>query len=155
MFWYSSLIMIDAPHLLIWICGFLTFTGWGLILSTIILTIMMFYWKYSKKLNLMKLIDAIVYLSFLSHLFFTRGIFKYYFVFHVPLILIWFCFHFQTKSENIQTKKIFFILFISISIFIIILPRYLYLLLILGILIYLLLVHRSTSHYNIPEKEVV
>ncbi len=129
--WYSFLIQFGAPYWLIYILGFLTFTFIGIVLIEIIAMFMLFKWKRNGSLTWLNFLDLIVYTAFMSHLFFPRGVYKYYFTFHVPLVILWFCFHFKEKlMDNDFLRKSGLLLFISVSFIILIFPRMYYLILI-------------------------
>ncbi|MFW9877317.1 MAG: hypothetical protein ACFFG0_29865, partial [Candidatus Thorarchaeota archaeon] len=138
-FWYDFLYNLKAPYIIFWIFGFLNFTYIGIIILEIVITYMVYYWHKKNILNWVKFFDIIIYSSFLSYLFFPRGLYKYYFSFHVPLIVLWICFHFGYKLSNINLKRTNWILIITlISIIFMLLPRTFYLVLIWIIFFYIL-----------------
>ena len=129
--WYSFLIQFGAPYWLLYILGFLTFTFIGILLIEIIAIFMLYNWGRKDSLDWLKFLDLIVYTAFMSHLFFPRGVYKYYFTFHVPLIILWICFHFKDKLvDNDFLRKLWLFLFISVSFVILIFPRIYYLIII-------------------------
>ena len=129
--WYSFLIQFGAPYWLLYILGFLIFTFIGILLIEIIAMFMLYNWGKKGSLDWLKFLDLIVYIAFMSHLFFPRGVYKYYFTFHIPLVILWICFHFKDKLEdNDFLRKLWLLLFISGSFVILIFPRMYYLLII-------------------------
>lgn len=129
--WYSFLISLGAPYWLLYFVGFLNFTLLGIFIVEIVSLYFIYYWNQNKTLDWLKILDLIVYIAILSHLFTSRGVYKYYFTFHVPLIVLWICFHFyeslEAKSSN-RTKYLF--IFITISLIVLFIYRLIYLLLI-------------------------
>ena len=135
-YWYSFLTALGFPNWLLYIVGFLTFTFIGIIILEIIIVILLHYWYNKNNLNWLRFLDIIVYTAFLTHLFFPRGVYKYYFTFHIPLIILWFCHHFiEIYSEKHSKRKRWLLYFIVISLIILIIPRIYYLLLIWAIII--------------------
>ncbi len=129
--WYSFLIQFGAPYWLIYILGFLTFSFIGILIIEIIAMFKIYNWGRKGSLDWLKFLDIIVYTAFLSHLFFPRGVYKYYFTFHVPLVILWICFHFKDKLMNNDfLRKLWLFLFISVSFVILIFPRMYYLIII-------------------------
>ena len=129
--WYSFLINFGAPYWLIYLLGFLTFTFIGLLIIEIVVIFLLYNWDRKNELDWIKFLDIIVYTAFLSHLFFPRGVYKYYFTLHVPLIIIWICSHFKEKlTYNNSIRKYWLLLFISISSIILFFPRFYYLMII-------------------------
>ncbi|KKM97627.1 hypothetical protein LCGC14_1166080 [marine sediment metagenome] len=114
--WYSFLINFGAPYWLIYLLGFLTFTFIGLLIIEIVAIFLLYNWDRKNKLDWIKFLDIIVYTAFISHLFFPRGVYKYYFTLHVPLIILWICFHFKEKlTDNNSIRKVWLLLFVFIS----------------------------------------
>jgi len=148
--WYSFLIGLSAPYWLLYILGFLTFTFVGIIIMEIIALLLLFKWHHNDELNWKKLIDVIVYIAFLSHLFFPRGVYKYYFTFHVPLVILWICVHFNDILSSDKSKQLNWrLIFILGSLIIIIIPRLYYL-----IIIWLILAFIIKKNLNLRKKEI-
>lgn len=129
--WYSFLINWGAPYWLLYIISFLNFTFIGIIFTEILSLFLLQRWYLKKNLNWTKLLDLIVLIAFLTHLFFPRGVYKYYFTLHVPLVILWICFHFgETMKEKSSQRKKIFLIFVSVSLIMLITPRLYYLLII-------------------------
>jgi hypothetical protein len=129
MHWYSFLLGLNLPYWLLYILGFLTFSTFGVIIVELIIIILIHKWHYQKSLDWLKLLDLIIYTAFLSHLFFPRGVYKYYFTFHVPIIILWLVFHFKDLlDENKRTRTRGFLYFIALSLLFLLIPRNFYLL---------------------------
>ncbi|MFW9828103.1 MAG: hypothetical protein ACFFEY_10950 [Candidatus Thorarchaeota archaeon] len=129
--WYSFLIRFGAPYWLLYIIAFPSFTLIGIILIQIIVLIMLYNWYRNNELELIKFIDIIIYIAFISHFFFPRGVYKYYFTFHIPLIVLWICFHFNEILSNHRSKRLNWMLILLVSSLIIIfIPRLYYLIVI-------------------------
>ncbi len=142
--WYDFLIELGAPYWSIYIFGFLNFTLIGIFLLEIFVLLLLYYWYRKESLDRVKLIDLIVYIAILSHLFFPRGVYKYYFTFHVPLIILWICFHFSEDYKKNHQKRIKILyIFIIISLAILLIHRFLYLLVIW--VIFFLMVKKNIS----------
>jgi hypothetical protein len=142
--WYSFLIVLDFPYWFLYIVGFLNFTFVGILITEIVVVGLLHYWYSHNKLNWVKFLDIIVYTAFLTHLLFPRGVYKYYFTFHVPLIILWLACHYYEAITTDRGKNLgLLIYFISISLALILIPRYFYLLLIWAIL---LIVIRKSSN---------
>ncbi|MFW9878504.1 MAG: hypothetical protein ACFFG0_35940 [Candidatus Thorarchaeota archaeon] len=138
-FWYDFLYNVKAPYIVFWVFGFLNFTYIGIIILEIIITYMVYSWHRKNILNWVKFFDIIIYSAFLCFLFFPRGLYKYYFSYYVPLIVLWICFHFGNKLSNNSVKGTNWILvIILISIIFMLLPRTIYLILIWGVFFYIL-----------------
>ncbi len=138
-FWYDFLYSLKAPYLVFWFFGFLNFTYIGIISLEIVVISMLIYWHNKNILNWVKFLDIIIYTAFLSYLFFPRGLYKYYFSFYVPLVVLWICFHFGYRLSNNKSKRTNWILIIVlISIIFMLLPRTYYLILIWGLFFYIL-----------------
>jgi len=151
--WYSFLIGLGAPYWLLYILGFLTFTYIGIILIEILVILLIYKWHKKNTLNLIKLLDVIVYTAFLSHLFFPRGVYKYYFTFHVPLVILWICFHFNEIISSDKSKRSkWMLIFILVSLIIIIIPRLYYLIIIWGIIALIIKVNLNLRKEQIPLK---
>ena len=143
-FWYDFLYWFQAPYIVFWIFGFLNFTYIGIVALEFVMIIMIFYWKKRNILNWVKFLDILIYTLFLSYLFFPRGLYKYYFSFYIPMLIIWVTFHFGDTLSSKNSKKFIWILIsIGISIFFMFLPRTLYLLLIWALFFYILMQNRS------------
>lgn len=143
--WYSFIIKFNAPYWLLFILAFLTFTFLGIIIMEIVSVILFFKWNSKNKLDWIKLLDIIVYTSFITHLFFPRGVYKYYFTFHVPLLILWICFHFKEvlSSDNAMQRN-WILLFIVISFGILIMPRFYYLFIFW--VIFIIIVRTNLNH---------
>ncbi|MFX1258362.1 MAG: hypothetical protein ACFFAN_10915, partial [Promethearchaeota archaeon] len=129
--WYSFLIPLGAPYWLLYIVGFLNFTLLGILIVEIVDLLLLSHWHRKKELDWLKILDLIVYTAILSHLFFSRGVYKYYFTFHIPLIVLWICFHYsEALVKNAVKQKRLLFLFIGISLIILIIHRFFYLLII-------------------------
>ena len=138
-FWYDFLYSLKAPTFLFWIFGFLNFTYVGIISLEIVIMKILFTWHKKGILNWVKFLDIIMYSTFLSYLFFPRGLYKYYFTFYVPLVVLWVCFHFSYRLSKNNSKGTTWTLIIGlISIIFMLLPRTYYLLLIWGVFFYIL-----------------
>ncbi|UCD02186.1 MAG: hypothetical protein JSV23_03990 [Promethearchaeota archaeon] len=134
--WYSFLIRLGAPYWLLYILGFLTFTYIGIMLIEIIVVLLLYKCYKKNTLNIIKFLDVIVYTAFLTHLFFPRGVYKYYFTFHIPLIILWLCFHFNDIISSDRSKgSKWMLIFILVSLVIIVIPRLYYLIIIWGIIV--------------------
>jgi hypothetical protein len=129
--WYSFLIPIRAPFWLLYLLGFLNFTLAGILVVEFVNIYLLFRWHRKKTLSWIKIFDLIVYTAILTHLFFPRGTYKYYFTFHVPLIVLWICFHYgeSLKSDMSKWRKMFF-LFLTISFVFLLIYKYFYLLIV-------------------------
>lgn len=134
--WYSFLAGLNLPYWILYILGFLTFSFIGIIIIEIIIVVLLHYYYYQKTLNWLRFLDIIVYTAFLTHLFFPRGVYKYYFSFHIPIVILWLCYHFKELHlvKNIKRTR-WLIYFIIVSSVIMLIPRNFYLLLIWGIVI--------------------
>ncbi|MFX0027874.1 MAG: hypothetical protein ACFE8B_01575 [Candidatus Hermodarchaeota archaeon] len=142
--WYSFLIVIDSPYWFLYIVGFLTFTSIGILITEILVVVLMYYWYSNDKLNWVKFLDIIVYVAVLSHLLFPRGVYKYYFTFHVPLIILWLAYHYYEALTTNSNKNLRLLgYFVIISLAIILIPRFYYLLLIWTVLI--LIIRKSLN----------
>ena len=136
MHWYSFLAGLNLPYWILYIIGFLTFSAIGIIIIELIAIVLIHRWYYQKSLNWVKLLDIIVYSAFLIHLFFPRGVYKYYFTFHVPLIILWLVFHFKDRLDENRIVRIrWFLYFIIGTIVVLLIPRNFYLLFIWVIVI--------------------
>ena len=145
--WYSFLIPIKSPFWLLYLLGFLNFTLTGILVVEIVDLYLLIRWYRKKTLNWIKILDLIVYTAILTHLFFPRGTYKYYFTFHVPLIVLWICFHYREslRSDLSKWKKIFF-LFITISLAFLLMYRYFYLLIVWAIFFLMLRKNIQLNH---------
>ena len=131
MHWYDFLINLNAPYWLLYILGFPNFTSLGIILVEIFGFVLIIYWHRKKTLNWLKLLDILVITALLTHLFFLRGVYKYYFTFHIPLIVLWATFHYgESLSKNKSLRKNGGIIFILVSFAILLVPRDFYLIII-------------------------
>ena len=138
-FWYDFLYSLKAPYLVFWFFGFLNYTYIGIITLEVAVIGVLLNWKRKSYLNWVKFYDIIIYTTFLSYLFFPRGLYKYYFSFYVPLIVLWICFHFGHKLSNNNSKGTNWILIMVLfSIIFMLLPRTYYLILIWGVFFYIL-----------------
>ncbi len=135
--WYSFLILFGAPYWLLYIVGFLTFTLLGLFIIQVADMLLLSRWYKKKSLDWPKILDIVVFTAILSHLFFSRGVYKYYFAFHVPIVILWLTFHFgEIISSDSRKSKNIILLFLGSSLLILIFPRMYYLLLIwVGVLL--------------------
>jgi hypothetical protein len=144
--WYSFLAGLNLPYWIQYIIGFLTFSTIGIIIIEIIFIVLLHHWYYQNSLNWLKFLDIITYTAFFSHLFFPRGVYKYYFAFHIPIIILWLGFHFNEilrEKKNLRTR--WFIYFMGLTSLILIIPRNFYLLLIWAIIIIII---RKTQDMN-------
>lgn len=128
--WYSFLIDLRVPTEINYIVGFLTFTMLGLLISEIFSVIFLIRWHRAGVLDWVRILDIIVFVAILSHLFLPRGVYKYYFALHIPLIILWIAFHYQISLETARGRKRWGGVVIGLSSLILIIPRQLYLLLI-------------------------
>ncbi|MFX0023674.1 MAG: glycosyltransferase family 39 protein [Candidatus Hermodarchaeota archaeon] len=136
MHWYSFLAGLNLPYWILYFIGFLTFTFIGIILIELVVIVLLHHWHYQESLNWLKFLDIITYTAFLSHLFFPRGVYKYYFTFHIPLIIIWLSFHFKDLLGTQKSIRIkWFVYFISITSIFLLIPRNFYLLFVWVIII--------------------
>ncbi|MFW9939377.1 MAG: hypothetical protein ACFFD5_17170 [Candidatus Thorarchaeota archaeon] len=143
-YWFSFLIDLKFPYWFLYIVGFLNFTAIGVVLTEIFVVVLLFYWHSHNTLNWVKFLDVIVYTAFLTHIFFPRGVFKYYFTFHIPLIILWLACHYYKVLTNDKKKNMRLLLYlISVSLCVILIPRFYYLLLIWAILI--IMIRKSTK----------
>lgn len=129
--WYSFLIELKAPYWFLYIVAFLNFTMLGLLLVQVINFSFLLFWNHKKSLDWYRLLNLLLYTAILSHLFLPRGVYKYYFTLHVPLVILWICFNFSTslkQSSKYQNKV--FIIFFTVCLVLILIHRLLYLLLI-------------------------
>ncbi|MFX0082827.1 MAG: hypothetical protein ACFE94_13840 [Candidatus Hodarchaeota archaeon] len=134
--WYSFLVASDFPYWFLYIVGFLNFTFIGIVITEISVVGLMYYWYSHNKLNWVKFMDIVVYTAFLTHLLFPRGVYKYYFTFHVPLIILWLAYHYYNVLTTNRNKNLRLLgYFVSISLVVILIPRFYYLLLIWAVLI--------------------
>lgn len=134
--WYSFLVGLNLPYWILYIIGFLTFSTMGIIVIEIIVIFLIHRWYYQNSLDWLKLLDIIVYIALFSHIFFPRGVYKYYFTFHVPLIILWLAFHFKDRlDENRSVRIRWFLYFIIGTILVLLIPRNFYLLFIWAIVI--------------------
>ncbi|MFX0124163.1 MAG: hypothetical protein ACFFAE_11045, partial [Candidatus Hodarchaeota archaeon] len=131
--WYSFLIELHAPYWFLYITGFLNFTMLGLISLQVINTSLLVHWQNKNSLNWLKFLDLIVFTAILSHLFLPRGVFKYYFTLHVPLVILWICFHFGTSLTSSTGHKKVFLIFLVACLTILLIHRLFYLLVVWGI----------------------
>jgi hypothetical protein len=127
--WYSFLVELQAPYLILYVLGFLNFTMFGVILIQITDFCLLIYWQQKNTLNWQKFLDLVVYTAILSHLFLPRGVYKYYFTLHVPLVVLWFCFNFNSSLSSSQQNKLL-LTFLIFCLIILLLHRLFYLLLI-------------------------
>jgi len=134
--WYSFLAGLNLPYWIIYILGFLTFSTFGIIIVEIIVIVFIHRWYHQSSLDWLKFLDIITYTAFFSHFFFPRGVYKYYFTFHIPIIILWLGFHFKDlldEKKGIRTKWLIY--FIAINFLVLLIPRNFYLLFIWGIVI--------------------
>ena len=144
--WYSFLVVLDFPYWFLYIVGFLNFTFIGILITETVVVGLLHYWYSHNKLNWVKFLDIMVYSAFLTHLLFPRGVYKYYFTFHVPLIILWVaCHYYEDLTTNTGKDLKLLVYFISISLAIILIPRFFYLLLIWTILLIMI---RKSSYYS-------
>jgi len=154
-YWFDFLHGLGAPYLVLYVFGFLNFTFIGILLLEIVITILVYNWHRKNKLNWLKFLDILVYTAFLSFLFFPRGVYKYYFPFLVPLIVLWVCYHFSDRLNTDYSKRRNWILIIVFgSIFFMLIPRLYYLLLIWVILIYIIIKNRLLGKNEIIHNSV-
>jgi hypothetical protein len=145
--WYSFLIPIKAPFWLLYLLGFLNFTLTGILVVEFVDIYLLIRWHRKKTLNWIKILDLIVYTAILTQLFFPRGTYKYYFTFHVPLIVLWICFHYgkSLRSDLSKWQKMLF-LFLTISLAILLIYRYFYLLIIWAVFFLMLRKNIQLNH---------
>ena len=124
--WYDILVVLGAPYWAIYALGFLTFTSVGLILIEIANIGLAVHWHRERTFTWKRLLDLVLYTSILSHLFLPRGVYKYYFTLHVPLVILWLCFHFRSRITS-EPKRML-IKFLLFSLLILLLHRLVYLL---------------------------
>lgn len=150
--WYSFLILYNVPYWVIYLLGFLNFTFLGIVIVQIADLILIIRWQRKGTLDWARFFDIIVYTAILTHLFFPRGVFKYYFAFVAPLIVLWMCFHYYKSSsvKNAKMKRDFFI-FTMNSFIILILYRFYYLLIIW--LIFFVMLRKNLRLYDIKLKK--
>ncbi|MFW9973250.1 MAG: hypothetical protein ACFFDF_23905, partial [Candidatus Odinarchaeota archaeon] len=145
--WYSFLAGFNLPYWIIYILGFLTFSFIGIILVEIIIIALLHYWYHRRTLNWLRFLDIIIYTAFLSHLFFPRGVYKYYFTFLVPIFILWFVFHYKEaylKENSIRMRWLLY--FIGMSLMILLIPRNFYLLLVWIIIIIIIFKSKNYNH---------
>ena len=130
MHWYSFLIDLHVPTEIIYVAGFLTFTMLGLLLVELLSIILLIRWHRAKVLDWVRILDMTVFVAILIHLFLPRGVYKYYFTLHVPLIILWVAFHYQTSLESARGRKRWGGVVVGLSSLVLIFPRQLYLILI-------------------------
>jgi Gpi18-like mannosyltransferase len=145
--WYSFLIPIKAPFWLLYLVGFLNFTLTGILVVELVDIYLLIRWYRKMTLSWIKILNLIVYTAILTHLFFPRGTYKYYFTFHVPLIVLWICFHYgeSLKSDMSKWRKIFF-LFLTISFTFLFMYKYFYLLIVWAIFFLMLSKNIQLNH---------
>lgn len=148
--WYDFLSEFNTPYWIIYILGFLTFSLTGIIIVEIFSIVLLYYWQKKGALEWLRFFDLIIYVSFLTHLFFPRGVYKYYFTFHIPLIVIWLCSHFhEDLLRNELKQKRWLLYFIIISLGIMFIPRNYYLMLIW--LLFSMMLSKNRSLYKSKE----
>ncbi|MFQ6125264.1 MAG: hypothetical protein ACE5R6_11770, partial [Candidatus Heimdallarchaeota archaeon] len=128
--WYSFLIDLRVPTEIIYVAEFLTFTIFGLLLSELFSVILLIRWHRAGVLDWVRILDIVIFVAILSHLFLPRGVYKYYFTLHVPLIILWVAFHYQVSLETARGRKRWGGIVVGLSSLVLIFPRQLYLLLI-------------------------
>jgi hypothetical protein len=149
--WYSFLIVLDSPYWFLYIVGFLNFTFIGIVITEILVVMLLHYWYFHDRLNWVRFLDIIVYTAFLTHLLFPRGVYKYYFTFHVPLIILWLAYHYYEGLKTNRSKNLRLLsYFLLISLGLILIPRFYYLLLIWTVLIVMI----KKSSYQLKKIEI-
>ncbi len=144
--WYSFLAGLNFPYWILYILGFLTFSLIGIIILEIVIVALLHYWYYQKTLNWLKFLDTITYIAFLTHIFFPRGVYKYYFTFHIPITILWLTYHFKDiylKKNNTRVRWLLY--FIGILAIIMLIPRNFYLLLIWAIIIIMIKINLNIN----------
>jgi len=116
--------------MIIYVAGFLTFTMLGLLLVELLSVILLIRWYRAAVLDWVRILDVTVLVAILSHFFLPRGVYKYYFTLHVPLIILWVAFHYQASLETARGRKKWGGVVIGLSLLVLTFPRQLYLLLI-------------------------
>lgn len=135
--WYSFLIELKVPYWVLYIVGFLNFTMFGLLMVQLMNISLLVRWYLKDSLNWNKFLNLIIYNAFLNHLLLPRGVYKYYFTFHVPLVVLWICFNFVSLTTK---QKQFLVIFFVISLLLLFIHRLFYLL-IIWIVFFLMLKH--------------
>jgi hypothetical protein len=138
--WYSFLIELNAPYWVMYIVGFLNFTMFGLILVQLANVCLLIRWYLKNSLNWPNFLNLIVYNAILNHLFLPRGVYKYYFTIHVPLIVLWICFNFAPLISLPHPRKKIFLILIGVSLTLLLVNRLFYLL-ILWIILFFMFKH--------------
>ncbi|MFX0200770.1 MAG: hypothetical protein ACFFCW_32015 [Candidatus Hodarchaeota archaeon] len=128
--WYSFLIDLRVPAEIIYVVGFLTFTMLGLLITELFSIILLIRWHRRRVLDWVRILDIIIFIAILSHLFLPRGVYKYYFTLHIPLITLWIAFHYQASLETARGRKRWGGIVVGLSSLALIFPRQIYLLLI-------------------------
>lgn len=151
--WYSFLIDLCAPTAIIYVVGFLTFTMLGLLLVELLSILLLIRWHREKVLDWVRIMDVTVFVAILSHFFLPRGVYKYYFTLHVPLIILWVAFHYQTSLETARGRKRCGGVVIGLSSLVLIFPRQLYMLLIW--VIFFLIIWTDFKNHSIGVEDPV
>ncbi|MFX0207012.1 MAG: hypothetical protein ACFFDT_13575 [Candidatus Hodarchaeota archaeon] len=138
--WYSFLIELKVPYWALYITGFLNFTAFGLMMLQLTNIILLLYWDSKDSLEWPKFLCLITYNALLNHLFLPRGVYKYYFTLHVPLIVLWICFNFTPSFSSTSWRKKALILFLAISLLFLLIHRFFYLWLV-WIIFFSMLIH--------------
>lgn len=147
--WYDFMITLGAPYWLVYAFGFMTFSSIGIILVEISSAGLLIYWHRKKLLSWRKFLNLTVYTFILIHLFFPRGVYKYYFTILVPLTVLWITFNF-TYDISRHSKK-FLLKFLIVSLAILFLHRLIYLLTIWTGLLYMIYIDlKKEAQEQIP-----
>jgi hypothetical protein len=129
--WYDFLILLNAPYWLVYIAGFLNFTLLGFFIVQSLSMILLHKWYSRNTLDFQHFLDSLLIVAFLSHLWMPRGVYKYYFTFLIPIVVLWFGFHYKHQiSEKGSERRKYLSIITAISFGLIIIHRYLYLLII-------------------------
>ncbi|MFO8017187.1 MAG: hypothetical protein R6U96_01005 [Promethearchaeia archaeon] len=129
--WYDFLILKDAPYWVIYIAGFLNFSLFGIYLVQILAMYLLYKWHHTEELDFKHFLNLLLIIAFLSHLWMSRGVFKYYFTFFIPIVVLWLGYYqtVQISQRKSKRNRLLFLM-IGISLFLILLNRYIYLLIV-------------------------
>jgi hypothetical protein len=148
--WYKFLIPLGSPDWFILIVSALNSMVIGIIFVELISIFLLLYWYHKKNLEWIKFFDLLVYSIILLHLFFPRGIFKYYLTFITPLLVLWICFHYSEELEkSSRNQTISFSIFMVISLSIVLINRLFYLLIVWAVLFLMIVLSKLKSKRKI------
>lgn len=136
---------MKAPYWVLYIVGFLNFSMVGLIMVQLTNLCLLLYWSYKNSLNWHKFLDLIVYTALLSHLLLPRGVYKYYFTLHIPLVVLWICFHFGSSLTSLPSQRNKFLLVFLVTSLILLLIHRLFYLLLVWIIFFFMLKHEISA----------